>query len=172
MPGWFRKALDKGEKFIIEVADELNDESQVHKAANRLCLRVEQILNANRAKLERQVIDAAENFLRDLRIALDEDSQLRYPHAPINQYILVDKCTNIIHKYKPSLESAPGFWNQLKAHINNFIEMVFGIEDVFSTKPTMFSKDVDFIKCQRNLSALKESLEYNALNSSAVSVSS
>lgn len=161
MPGWFRKALNKGERLFVEATEELLDESEVHKAVSQLRLRAEQILNSNKSKLKEQVVEAAEGFLRDLSIILDEDSRLRYPHAPINQYLLADQCTDIIHKYKPSLESAPGFWNQLKAHINNFIEIVFGIEDVLSTQLTMFSKDVDFIMCKRRLSVLKESLVSN-----------
>lgn len=162
MPNWFTKALNKGERLLVEATEELLDESEVHKAVSQLRLRVEQILNANKSKLKEQVkvMEAAKGFLRDLSIILDEDSRLRYPHAPINQYLLADQCTDIIHKYKPSLESAPGFWNQLKAHINNFIEIVFGIE-VFSTQLTMFSKDADFIKCKRKLSVLKESLVSN-----------
>ncbi|HAT1596403.1 TPA: hypothetical protein JAN72_09265 [Legionella pneumophila] len=162
MPRWFRRIVDEGERLFVEVTDELRDESEVHKAVSQLHLRVGQILNANRSRLEKPVIEAAEGFLHDLGVILEEDSRLRFPHAPINQYLLADKCTDIIYSYKPSLESAPGIWNQIKAHINNFIEIIFGLENVLPTTQTMFAKDVNFTMCKRNLSRLKESLESDA----------
>ncbi|HBC0466453.1 TPA: hypothetical protein KLD42_002876 [Legionella pneumophila] len=159
MPRWFRRIVDEGERLFVEVTDELRDESEVHKAVSQLHLRVGQILNANRSRLEKPVIEAAEGLLHDLGVILEEDSRLRFPHAPINQYLLADKCTDIIYSYKPSLESDPGIWNQIKAHINNFIEIIFGLENVLPTAQTMFAKDVNFTMCKRNLSRLKESLE-------------
>ncbi len=162
MPRWFRRIVDEGERLLVEVTDELRDESEVHKAASQLHLRIEQVLNANRARLEKPVIEAAEGFLHDLGVILEEDSMLRFPHAPVNQYLLAEKCTDIIYNYKPSLESAPGIWNQIKAHINNFIEIIFGLENVLPTTQTMFAKDVSFTRCKRNLSRLKGSLESDA----------
>lgn len=65
MPRWFRRIVDEGERLLVEVTDELRDESEVHKAASQLHLRIEQVLNANRARLEKPVIEAAEGFLHD-----------------------------------------------------------------------------------------------------------
>lgn len=149
MPRWFRRIVDEGERLLVEVTDELRDESEVHKAASQLHLRVEQVLNTNRARLEKPVIEAAEGFLHDLGVILEEDSMLRFPHAPVNQYLLAEKCTDIIYNYKPSLESAPGIWNQIKAHINNFIEIIFGFRECFTNDADYVCKRCEFHQMQK-----------------------
>lgn len=62
MPRWFRRIVDEGERLLVEVTDELRDESEVHKAVSQLHLRVEQVLNANRARLENRLLKQLKVF--------------------------------------------------------------------------------------------------------------
>lgn len=154
-----KKALNAVKDIVAEGKDLLHDESVMHMEVQKLYNSIENVLDVNKKKLPPQVKEAAEGLLKELREILKEDSKLNAPHLPRHQHALAERTIDIVLKYQANLEAAPGFWNQLKAHLNTFIEAVTGIENAFETEKTEFSKDASFNRFKQNVKNLKEDLE-------------
>lgn len=168
MTDWVSK-IKEGAKNLIHIAcalgqgvkDELNSESTVHIEVQQLCKKVESILALEEKKLDPQVREAAQNMINDLKIILKEDSS-HGPltrHHPSGQYDLAEKSIDIIFKYQPELEAAPGFWNQIKAHINTFIEQISGKKNLFETQGTAFSKSEGFQGLKKSVTDLRDEMK-------------
>lgn len=122
---------------VSDIKNEVRDESDMHKAVNDLALHVAGKLRTHQNELPPKTKEAALEFISLLHAALKEDSRLISPHAPQNQYNLAAKTVKLIHQYQPAFQAAPGFWNHLKAHINNFFERFFAIKDLLSVNKTV-----------------------------------
>ncbi|WP_367607563.1 hypothetical protein [Legionella sp. W05-934-2] len=161
-----KNLLKKGaEQFITEVVGigreataTLNVESITHQEVLQLYNDVNIVYAKNKTNLEPDVEKAAKSFLDDLNELLQKDSNQSplKKHHPTGQVKLAQDAIDIIYKHKPKLESSPGFWNQLKAHINVFIERTTGIKDALSTNKTQFYKAIS--KKQERVEALRHDM--------------
>jgi predicted RNA-binding protein YlqC (UPF0109 family) len=148
---------------VREGVDVLNEESPTHIEVQKLYDDVGRVIARNSSTLESQpeVLQAAQDFRSELKVILTADSR-KSQFASIRrdgQYDLASKAIDIVFKYKPKLESSPGFWNQLKAHVNNFIEKVSGVQNAFSTKKTVFAEDRSFQSHKERVASLKEEMK-------------
>lgn len=128
------------------INDVLNEESIVHIMVQQLYTKIKAILDLEEKNLDPQVKEAALCMLEDLKIVIDEDScrvSLNRCHLS-SQYYLAEKSIDILFKYQHKLEAAPGFWNQIKAYINTFIEQISGVKNIFETERTAFSNNENF----------------------------
>jgi uncharacterized protein YoxC len=168
MPGLTSK-IKRGAKYLInkanalhqDVKDEMNGASTVHTEVQHLYNKVKAIMDLEGKKLDPQVKEAAQCMLNDLKAVLKEDSS-HGPltrHHPSGQYDLAEKSIDIIFKYQPKLEAAPGFWNQIKAHINTFIEKISGEKNVFETEGTAFSKSKSFQDLKQSVTELRDEMK-------------
>lgn len=155
-----KNALHEAEGLVHEAEDVLNDESLIHMAVQKLYDEVKHILQ-NQKNLDPEVKEAAEGMLAELKRALREDSShgKLIRHHPAGQYALAEKSIDILFKYQPSLEAAPGLWNQIKAHLNTFIEQISGEKNVFETKGTAFSNSKKLQEYKDNIAGLKDDFE-------------
>lgn len=124
--------------------------SPMHLAVFELLNNVEVTLEVNKEHLPHQVEKAANGFIRDLRAVLKTDDKLAEniwnANSPRIQFRLAKATIAIIHKHEPKLEAAPGFWNQVKAHINKFLKHSTSIKYRLETKNTGFSGESDHLK--------------------------
>ena len=128
------------EGFINKIANEVNGESKVHDKVQDILNKVSMLRAEYENKLPPQAFKAATALIHDLRIILEKDSNDPKSLNMKTQRKLADSCVNIFSKYQPSLECAPGFWNQLKAMINVFIENIGLGKKFFKTVDTEISQ--------------------------------
>ncbi len=166
MPSRFRMVRNALGAAANAFFDDLFEESDVHKAAQQLLTNVKQVYNYNFRSNPPRITDdpklkhAAEGFIRDLTAVLANDSRDAFRQSRNAQFNLALLVQNIIHDYQPRLESASGFFNQLLAHINNFIEKIANIKDALGeTRKTVFSNTDDFADKKRAFTTLKTELE-------------
>lgn len=159
MPNIFdtmKKGLDD---FVGRAANELNDESNAHMAVSQLLREANHVLRANKNSLDPETKEAAEGFIRELGGLLAKDKSNVYSKLAQNQHQLLTQTINVISKYQPKLESSPGFWNQLKAKINTFVENVSGVKDLLSVKKTEHGSNHQFQSMKDQIREIKSDLE-------------
>ncbi len=155
----FKKLISKAQAAVSELGAEIDNESDMHQAVLQLLNNVIETRSVNQGRLPIQVEKAADNFIKALNEILEKDRENQGSRIAISQFALANATIAIIHKYQPKLEAAPGFWNQLKAHINNFIERVTGIKDALKTEKTEFSNNDKFGGYKQKVRDLKQKLE-------------
>ncbi len=121
---------------------EANGESKIHVAAVGLRDQINTIIQRTE-DFSPEVINAARGLSKDLTLAIQSDEKL--PFKTVNtEYQLANACTEALNRYRPTLENAPGFWNQIKASVNSLIEAITGCKNYFETERTEFSQSVSY----------------------------
>lgn len=132
----------------------LNDQSDVHQEVLKLYNETKAIYD--KTPLKPEVKEAAVEFISKLDALLKADKSDPMSKKAEHRINLATKTIELMDEYKPALEVASGFWNQLKHHFNTFIENSFGIKDALG-KPegTKFSESMDFQKYRSTMRELR-----------------
>jgi hypothetical protein len=156
---FFDRAIQFGVNTVVRVQDELNEESNAHKQINGFIIKVEELALLHQNDLPPASKNAAAAMIGELKKLLKNDSRTLGSRIPLIQHQLLTDALDIIGKYERSLEVAPGFFNQLKAMINNLIEALTGLTDVLDVEKTAIGADAPFQHKKYDLESEKVSLE-------------
>ncbi|HRD68829.1 MAG TPA: hypothetical protein PK657_01670 [Legionella sp.] len=144
------------------IKNEIQVRSKMHKAVSAFHYFVAQIYDNNKKLIQEdaKLDTAVQGFLGAIKDALEEDSKNGYSCLLVNQFALAEQVQNIIHDYQPRLESAPGFFNQLRAIINTFIEKMAGIKDILgSPDKNIISNRTGYFDKKNKIASLKQNIE-------------
>ncbi|KTD71564.1 hypothetical protein [Legionella tucsonensis] len=133
-------------------------QGRIHGSVKNLRDHIEAVFNKEKeAKtLPKDVEEAAEGMLSDLQKLLEDYSE---KNSKKDQLKLAEEAIKVIHKYQPKLEASPGFWNRIKAHINNFVEKLAGRKDLLGIDKTEFGGDQRFQYFKGEIKYLKKEEE-------------
>lgn len=145
---------------IVAASEDRND---VYRAVMALRDRTQTVLDENKSDLyhsgQEKVIKAAESFITDLTKLLDSQTRVYQNAALAHQLLLADDCLDIIFKHQARLEAAPGFWNQLKALVNDCFEYLFNVKNTLKTEGTVFREDKQSQEYKGKIITLQDKLE-------------
>lgn len=146
---------------LIKTAE--HDRNSVYVAVLQLQKKAQLILDRNRKKLntngQKQVIQAAESFIYDLSYLLSFQQNILQNISLAFQHLLAENCINIISNYKARLTAAPGFWNQIKVLINDFIGLLTGANNILLVEKTVFAESKSFKKMMNTIFRLEEEIQ-------------
>ena len=130
--GFFKTA----KRFLHNTKMELEGKPELYRAVKNLSNELENELKDQYLSLEIKTAAAQLKASLDDAIKLFDNKTER--EITIIKYNVAlqdfaEECHSAIHAHQPTLMSAPGFWNQIKASINNFLEQYFNAAPIFST---------------------------------------
>lgn len=136
----------------------MDDQSKVHLAVLDLRNQINTIYGINRShKIPADTRIAAVELVTRLDELLTVDKANPASRKDAHQFNLAKASIDIIDEFRPRLESAPGFWNQLKAKINIFVENVFGIKNCLGpTDGTVYSGSKGIQSFKNAIAELKD----------------
>ena len=138
-------------KGIHEAALELDNKPELYKIVGKLKIALKYEMENKRVS-SREVHQSVKQLYATLRDAMqkfDDNTPPTKPCTIIEYHLHLQKfskeCHSAIFAYQPSLMSAPGLWNRIKAYINNFLEQYLGVDPIFDTeKSELCIKSGDF----------------------------
>lgn len=131
-----------------EIASEIENRPTIYKAVGSLTIALESIKKKPAfkdfvdpmAQLHAKLKNAMSNFNSNTAV---NTSLIKYQ---THLQTFAEECHSAIYAYQPTLMSAPGLWNQLKARINNFLEHYFALNPVFDTTLSKLGLQGNFSK--------------------------
>ncbi|MDP3268221.1 MAG: hypothetical protein Q8M40_04155 [Legionella sp.] len=144
------------------IKNEIQVRSDMHNAVSdfRNFVKIIYTNNKELIKNDPKLDTVVQAFLQALKEALNKDSKNNFSCLRVHQFALAEQVQDIIHDYQPRLESAPGFFNQLRAIINTFIEKMAGIKDILgSPDKNIISDRTGYFDKKNKIASMKQDLE-------------
>lgn len=155
--------LGAGGAILNHIAAELEERNPIYRAVLSLRDKATILLETHERTLckngQTQVIVAAKAFIMDITALLKSQKYVSQNIFRAHQHRLAEDCLDIIFTHQSTLEAAPGFWNQFKAFLNDFIECICEYKNTFAVEGTIFSENGDFQSLKNKIADLRDSLE-------------